>query len=138
MKLNQKFVEIVKNPNQTINEKKKLIESLGFTVVSTLSKKEDLDNAYESEQIIIKFLDKDKNKQYFTRTLYENTNEKEDSVIFNQESSLENMTTYKNPIIEEYSDVKVILKKIQYKTIDHLIMFTDDKIISESLSISTK
>ena len=138
MKLNQKFVEIVKNPNQTIDEKKKLIESLGFTVVSTLSKKEDLDNAYESEQIIIKCLDKDKNKQYFTRTLYENTDEKEDSVIFNEETSLENMTTYKNPVINNYSDVKIIFKKIQYKTIDHLIMFTDDKIISESLSISTK
>lgn len=137
MKLNQKFVEIIKNPNQTIDEKKKLIESLGFTVVSTLSKKEDLDNAYESEQIIIKFLDKDKNKQYFTREVYEDS-EYEDSVIFNEEAPIENMTTYKNPVINEYSDVKVILKKIQYKTIDHLIMFTDDKIISESLSISTK
>lgn len=137
MKLNQKFVEIVKNPKQTIDEKKKLIESLGFTVVSTLSKKEDLDNAYESEQIIIKFLDKDKNKQYFTREVYEDS-EYEDSVIFNEEAPIENMTTYKNPVINEYSDVKVILKKIQYKTIDHLIMFTDDKIISESLSISTK
>lgn len=137
MKLNQKFVEIVKNPKQTIDEKKKLIESLGFTVVSTLSKKEDLDNAYETEQIIIKFLDKDKNKQYFTREVYEDS-EYEDSVIFNEEKPLENMTTYKNPVINEYSDVKVILKKIQYKTIDHLIMFTDDKIISESLSISTK
>lgn len=137
MKLNQKFVEIIKNPKQTIDEKKKLIESLGFTVVSTLSKKEDLDNAYESEQIIIKFLDKDKNKQYFTREVYEDS-EYEDSVIFNEEAPIENMTTYKNPVINEYSDVKVILKKIQYKTIDHLIMFTDDKIISESLSISTK
>lgn len=137
MKLNQKFVEIVKNPKQTIDEKKKLIESLGFTVVSTLSKKEDLDNAYETEQIIIKFLDKDKNKQYFTREVYEDS-EYEDSVIFNEEAPIENMTTYKNPVINEYSDVKVILKKIQYKTIDHLIMFTDDKIISESLSISTK
>lgn len=137
MKLNQKFVEIIKNPKQTIDEKKKLIESLGFTVVSTLSKKEDLDNAYETEQIIIKFLDKDKNKQYFTREVYEDS-EYEDSVIFNEEKPLENMTTYKNPVINEYSDVKVILKKIQYKTIDHLIMFTDDKIISESLSISTK
>lgn len=137
MKLNQKFVEIVKNPKQTIDEKKKLIESLGFTVVSTLSKKEDLDNAYETEQIIIKFLDKDKNKQYFTREVYEDS-EYEDSVIFNEEKPLENMTTYKNPVINNYSDVKVILKKIQYKTIDHLIMFTDDKIISESLSISTK
>lgn len=137
MKLNQKFVEIIKNPNQTIDEKKKLIESLGFTVVSTLSKKEDLDNAYETEQIIIKFLDKDKNKQYFTREVYEDS-EYEDSVIFNEEAPLRNMTTYKNPVINEYSDVKVILKKIQYKTIDHLIMFTDDKIISESLSISTK
>ena len=136
MKLNQKFVEIVKNPNQTIDEKKKLIESLGFTVVSTLSKKEDLDNAYESEQIIIKFLDNDKNKQYFTREIYEDSYE--DSVIFNEEKPLENMTTYKNPVINNYSDVKIILKKIQYKTIDHLIMFTDDKIISESLSISTK
>lgn len=137
MKLNQKFVEIIKNPKQTIDEKKKLIESLGFTVVSTLSKKEDLDNAYETEQIIIKFLDKDKNKQYFTREVYEDS-EYEDSVIFNEEAPIENMTTYKNPVINEYSDVKVILKKIQYKTIDHLIMFTDDKIISESLSISTK
>lgn len=137
MKLNQKFVEIIKNPKQTIDEKKKLIESLGFTVVSTLSKKEDLDNAYETEQIIIKFLDKNKNKQYFTREVYEDS-EYEDSVIFNEEKPLENMTTYKNPVINEYSDVKVILKKIQYKTIDHLIMFTDDKIISESLSISTK
>lgn len=137
MKLNQKFVEIIKNPKQTIDEKKKLIESLGFTVVSTLSKKEDLDNAYESEQIIIKFLDKDKNKQYFTREVYEDS-EYEDSVIFNEEAPIENMTTYKNPVINNYSDVKVILKKIQYKTIDHLIMFTDDKIISESLSISTK
>lgn len=137
MKLNQKFVEIVKNPKQTINEKEKLIKSLGFTVVSTLSKKEDLDNAYETEQIIIKFLDKDKNKQYFTREVYEDS-EYEDSVIFNEEAPIENMTTYKNPVINNYSDVKVILKKIQYKTIDHLIMFTDDKIISESLSISTK